>query len=101
MDQILKSSTLSLCQIIAMHVPKANKNFVKKNFSIGSFSTLLKKSVKGTTLVLPAAWSPIGDSKSYSRIKHADAPLCDGEEIARLECRDHVQKCMGRQLTNK
>ncbi|XP_070179258.1 uncharacterized protein [Littorina saxatilis] len=42
-----------------------------------------------------------GDSKSYSRIKNADPPVYDGVEIAKLECCGHVQKRMGRQLTNK
>ena len=42
-----------------------------------------------------------GDSKSYSRIKNADPPVYEGVEIAKLECCGHVQKRMGRQLTNK
>ena len=42
-----------------------------------------------------------GDSKSYSRVKNADPPIYNGIEIQKLECCGHVQKRMGRQLTNK
>lgn len=42
-----------------------------------------------------------GDSKAYSAVKNADPPVYDGVNIERLECCGHVQKRMGRHLTNK
>ena len=42
-----------------------------------------------------------GDSKSYARVKNADPAIYDGVQISKLECCGHVQKRMGRQLTNR
>ena len=42
-----------------------------------------------------------GDSKSYSRVKNAQPPVYDNTDITKLECCGHVQKRMGRHLTNK
>ena len=42
-----------------------------------------------------------GDSKSYSKIAAADPPIYAGKEIKKLECCGHVQKRMGRRLTDK
>ena len=42
-----------------------------------------------------------GDSKSYSQIAAADPPVYRGKQIRKLECCGHVQKRMGRRLTEK
>lgn len=42
-----------------------------------------------------------GDSKTYTNLKNADPEIYDNIHIEKLECCGHVQKRMGRQLTNK
>ena len=42
-----------------------------------------------------------GDSKTFSSLKNADPPVYQDIVLDKLECCGHVQKRMGRQLTNK
>ncbi|CAG5121444.1 unnamed protein product [Candidula unifasciata] len=42
-----------------------------------------------------------GDSKSYTSVANAEPPVYTDVDIAKLECCGHVQKRMGRHLTNK
>ena len=41
-----------------------------------------------------------GDSKSYARVQNVESAISD-VNIAKYECRGHVQKRMGRHLMNK
>ncbi|CAH8615686.1 unnamed protein product [Dicrocoelium dendriticum] len=42
-----------------------------------------------------------GDSKSYASVSNAEPPVYNDVNISKLECCGHVQKRMGRHLTNK
>jgi hypothetical protein len=42
-----------------------------------------------------------GDSKSYTSVSNAEPPVYNDVDILKLECCGHVQKRMGRHLTNK
>ena len=62
---------------------------------INAWCILVSEAVSVSNLIV------IGDSKTFASLKNADPPVYDDIVITKLECCGHVQKRMGRQLTNK
>ena len=63
--------------------------------------TIFKRSVK-TRGLRYTGYLGDGDSKSYSQIRDADPPIYTGSKsVKKLECCGHVQKRMGKRLSDK